>query len=488
MLFNSIHFLFFFPIVIFLYYLINPKFRWVLLLFSSYYFYMSWRPKYALLLVFTTLVGYFGGLLINYCRENSNKKKIILIVAILLNLVVLFIFKYFNFFFNSLAGLLSIFSFNLSIPILDVILPLGISFHTFQIIAYLVDVYRRKIDPEKHLGIFTVFVVFFPQLVAGPIERAGNILPQFRQKFDFNYQRVADGLKLMVWGFFKKVVVADGLAFFVERVYGSGQVYSGPPWIIATILFSFQIYCDFSGYSDIAVGAAQVMGFKLTYNFLAPYGAKSIAEFWRRWHISLSSWFQDYVFNPLYFYIARFRSIGKINSIKLKHFISFAVTMLIGEALLGLWHGANWTFVLFGLYHGVFIILYYLTRKVWDRWPVIVQVCLTFIITTVGWIFFRANSLSDVIYIFSHLFKSSQFGYLNDIRGMFLHYEYEFIILLVPLITVILTHRFEKERGGLIKFVNSKSRFFRWSVYYLMVMMIFLFGTFGSKEFIYFNF
>src|SRR3989339_515424 len=274
MLFNSLHFLIFFPLVVVLYFSIHHKYRWILLLVSSYYFYMSWKAEYIILIIISTLIDYFVGLKIEQ-TDNQSKRKRYLIFSLASNLGILFLFKYFNFFSDSFRVLLAQFSIPFNEMHLQFILPVGISFYTFQTLSYTIDVYRRRIEPEKHLGRFALYVSFFPQLVAGPIERAQNLLPQFQEEKKFDYTRVTDGLKLMLWGFFKKIVIADRLSLFVNVVYSDVYNYTAPYFIIATLFFAFQIYCDFSGYSDIAIGSAQVMGYRLMDNFRRPYYAKS---------------------------------------------------------------------------------------------------------------------------------------------------------------------------------------------------------------------
>ena len=298
MLFNSIEFVIFFPIVVGLYFAIPYRYRWGLLLIASYYFYMCWKAEYIILIVVSTVSAYCAAILIEKQKEPS-KKKIYLIFSVSINLGLLFLFKYFNFFNDSLSALFNRFNLLYDVPAFKVLLPVGISFYTFQIIGYSIDVYRGENKPEKHLGIFALYVAFFPQLVAGPIERCARLLPQFYKKYEFDYQRVTDGLKLMAWGMFKKVVIADRLAPLVSQVYDHPLDYQGITFIVATVFFSFQVYCDFSGYSDIAIGAGQVMGIKLMKNFDRPYAARSVSEFWRRWHISLSSWIRDYLFLPI---------------------------------------------------------------------------------------------------------------------------------------------------------------------------------------------
>ncbi len=330
MLFNSIEFLIFFPIVSIVHFLIPHKYRWVWLLLASYYFYMSWRIEYITLIWISTLIDYFAGRQMGKTDDRKKKRKYLLL-SLFANLGLLFTFKYWNFFTSSLNIVLRAMHITYEIPYLNVVLPVGISFYTFQTLSYTIDVYRGVKSTEKHLGIFALYVAFFPQLVAGPIERSTNLLPQFFEKHNIDWRRIVDGLKLMMWGMFKKVVIADRLAVFVDRVYGNPYDYTGLSHIVATIFFAFQIYCDFSGYSDIAIGSAQVLGFNLMDNFRRPYFSRSVSEFWRRWHISLSSWFRDYVYIPMG---------GNRVSPKRWHFNILTVFVVSG-----LWHGANWTFI-----------------------------------------------------------------------------------------------------------------------------------------------
>lgn len=303
---------------------------------------MSWKPEFIILIILSTIIDYFAGLKI-YGSKSIKIKRLFLCFSIISNLGLLFAFKYFNFFSDSFRALLQQFSIPMDPITLKVILPVGISFYTFQTMSYTIDVYREKIGAQKHLGIFAVYVSFFPQLVAGPIERATNLLPQFFEKHNFEYKRAADGLKLMLWGFFKKVVVADRLSSIVNIVYNDPTSFTGTPLILATIFFAFQIYCDFSGYSDIAIGAAQIMGFRLMDNFKRPYFSRSISEFWKRWHISLSTWFKDYLYIPL----------GGNRVAIPRWYANLFIVFLVS----GLWHGANWTFVIWGALHGIYLIL-----------------------------------------------------------------------------------------------------------------------------------
>ncbi|MFY7887527.1 MAG: MBOAT family O-acyltransferase, partial [Spirosomataceae bacterium] len=336
MLFNSLEFLIFFPLVTILYFLIPYKFRWLLLLLASCYFYMAFVPIYMLILGFTIVVDYYAGIWIE--AAEGKKRKAYLTLSLIANIGVLAVFKYYNFINTNLTWLLSGFVLKNPIPFLKILLPIGLSFHTFQAMSYTIEVYRGNQKAERHFGIYSLYVMFYPQLVAGPIERPQNVLHQFYEKYDFDYQRVTDGLKLMAWGMFKKVVIADRAALFVNTVYDHPYEKTGFPLIISTIFFSFQIFCDFSGYSDIALGSAQVMGFELMKNFDRPYFSKTMSEFWRRWHISLSTWFRDYL------YI----SLGGNRVAKWRKEYNLFIVFLVS----GIWHGASWNFIIWGAIHG----------------------------------------------------------------------------------------------------------------------------------------
>ena len=298
MLFNSLQFLAFFPVVVAVYFAMPKRLRWAFLLAASYYFYMCWKPEYVLLIWASTAVDYIAGLQMSKAINKSSRRAW-LALSLSTNLGILFSFKYWNFFSENVRDLLGRMDVTAGIPEFDLLLPVGISFYTFQTLSYSVDVYRGRLEPERHLGRFALYVAFFPQLVAGPIERASRLLPQFWQDIDFDYDRMGSGLRQMTWGMFKKVVVADRLAIYVDSVYSDPSAHQGLPVVAATYFFAFQIYCDFSGYSDIAIGAARVLGFDLMENFKRPYFARSVSDFWRRWHISLSTWFRDYVYIPL---------------------------------------------------------------------------------------------------------------------------------------------------------------------------------------------
>ncbi len=482
MQFNSVHFLIFFPIVVFLYFSLKHKYRWILLLIASYYFYMSWRAEYIILIIVSTLVDYIAGLQIHK-SEDKRRKKLFLWMSLIVNLGLLFTFKYWNFFTDSLRQLLAHFAIPLSPMTINVLLPVGISFYTFQTMSYTIDVYYGKIKPERHLGIFALYVSFFPQLVAGPIERAKHLIPQLKTKHNFDYARVVDGLKLMLWGMFKKVVIADKLAIIVNTVFGIPEAYSGSALILAAVFFTFQIYCDFSGYTDIALGAARVMGIDIMDNFNLPFKAKSIAEYWRRWHISLSTWFQDYVFNPLYLSVSKWKLWRGLSDYR-QHFFAFSISIVVGLTLLGVWHGAGWNYVVFGLYHGIFVALYYLTRKWWDRMPGPIRQALTFAIVVISLIIFRAHRLADSWYIITHLFANLSWNVsFGELGFGFFGIAYHFaLIVLIGIVHKV--QRIEKWRTMYSKTPTA----FRWGVALMAVLMILFLGSYENISFIYFQF
>ncbi len=347
MLFNSLQFLVFFPTVAALYFATPSRFRWVLLLTASYYFYMCWRPEYVLLIMVSTGIDYFAALKMGACDTKPARRKY-LWLSLFGNLGLLFAFKYANFASQTLHEIIGFAGVTVAVPMLDVLLPIGISFYTFQTLSYSIDVYRGQRRPERHLGKFAVYVAFFPQLVAGPIERSKSLLPQFGEIHRFEWERAKQGLTLMLWGFFKKLVIADQAAIYVNEVYANPAQHSGLSLLIGSYLFAFQIYCDFSGYSDIAIGSSRLLGFRLRENFNRPLLSRGIGEFWERWHISLSTWFRDYVFMPL----SLSRPLRSRASIDVVLTISLAITW----TLVGLWHGAKWNFLIWGSYQAVLLI------------------------------------------------------------------------------------------------------------------------------------
>lgn len=374
MLFNSFSYAVFVPIIFIIYWFMPHRFRWVLLLAASYYFYMSWNPKYIILILATTFISYITGIVIEQ-TENKLQKKVYLVLSVIFCMGILFIFKYFNFFIENLSSVLDIFTIKMHPITLKLLLPVGISFYTFQTMSYVIDVYRGDVQAEKHFGYYAAFISFFPQLVAGPIERTSNLLPQIKREQKFSEQKAFDGLKLMLWGYYKKLVVADTLAPYVDKVYNQLELYQGFSLMIVVFFFSLQIYCDFSGYSDIAIGTARLFGIDLIKNFDAPYFSKSVKEFWRRWHISLSTWFKDYVYIPLG---------GNRRGVK-RHLIN----MMVVWFLTGLWHGAAWNFVLWGLYYGILLILEkYVWGKKLEQLPSFFRHLYTIVIVVTGFVLF----------------------------------------------------------------------------------------------------
>ncbi len=492
MLFNSVQFLIFFPLVTAVYFLLPQRWRWCWLLAASCYFYMVFKPIYVLILVFTIAIDYFAGIWIE--RSEGSRRKFLLILSICANVGVLAFFKYYNFLNQSWRELINFTQIDLSVPpLLEILLPVGLSFHTFQSLSYTIEVYRRRTPAEHHAGIFALYVMFYPQLVAGPIERPQNIIYQFYEKHRFEYERVKLGLQLMLWGMFKKVVIADRLAAFVNVVYDSPREYPGISLVLATVFFAFQIYCDFSGYSDIALGSAQVMGYKLMVNFDRPYFSKSISEFWQRWHISLSTWFRDYLYIPLG---------GSRVSVPRRYFNLF-FTFLIS----GLWHGANWTYVIWGGLNGLYLILELQWLDAVNRlktrctgnfsfWTLrAILVLVTFSLTCFAWIFFRANNVGDAFYIASHLLDGC--GQLPqqlfDIRflkfNILLNRDKTDFFLAIGLIAFLLfTHFFQRRESGRA-LLNRQNVFVRRAFYLAMIFMILFWGAFNeSQQFIYFQF
>jgi alginate O-acetyltransferase complex protein AlgI len=394
MLFNSLEFLVFFPLIVLMYYISSNRSKWITLLLGSYFFYMWWNPAYILLIVISTLIDYVLAIVLENC--SGSKRKLLLGVSIATNLGILFIFKYYDFFSSSLASVMGYIGLTYDFERLDYLLPIGISFYTFQTMSYSIDVYRKKRKAEKHLGYFALYVAFFPQLVAGPIERSHRLIPQLKRKNDFDREKVSSGLKLMGWGFFKKVVIADRIAVIVNTVYSEPSSYNGFQLSLGAVCFAYQLYCDFSGYSDIAIGAARVMGIDLMENFRRPFLAASVKEFWERWHISLTSWFRDYVSIPL--------------NRKLKGMHRFsrqAAVILITFVLSGLWHGASWTFVIWGLIQGIYLIIGKIRDKLLPGYispfGKAFRIVFTFMLVTLAAVFFRASSVSEAVYVLTHL-------------------------------------------------------------------------------------
>lgn len=475
MLFNSFTFLIFFPTVVLVYFTLPFKYRWVFLLFASYYFYINWVPIYALLMLLSTIVTWVCGRLVEKNNDN-NSRKTFLVISLFINFGILFFYKYFNFINNSVFNILDLIGISWPLPNLDVLLPVGISFYTFQAVGYTIDVYRNKIKAERNFGIYALFVSFFPQLVAGPIERTENLIPQFKAKKSFDYANLSEGAKQMIWGYFMKVVVADRLAIYVNAVYNNVDQHSGFTFILATIFFAFQIYCDFAGYSNIAIGAAKIMGFSLMTNFRQPYQSASISEFWKRWHISLSTWFRDYV------YI----SLGGNRVSKRRRNWNLFVTFFLS----GIWHGANWTFVIWGTLNGFYLIISLLTVKfresinkllpISGRIGNLKRILSTFALTCFAWIFFRANNVSEAFLIIKKIFSFEGQLYIGEWQ----HFFYSIFGILTLLVFERLQVVVEIENYPVKLRSWIKNQLF----YAALVLLILIVGVFDGGQFIYFQF
>ncbi len=502
MVFNSLEFLIFLPIVLLLYFVLPHKTRWVMLLIASYYFYMSWNANLIFLILFTTLVSYVSGLLIEKEQKNrpegsvkhTPSEKLWLIITLVVSLGVLFFFKYFNFFSRTVSDVISLFSLKPSDPlVLDLILPVGISFYTFQTLSYVIDVYRGSIPAERHLGYYALYVSFFPQLVAGPIERPENLLPQLKEYHLPRKENFIGGISKMLIGFFKKIVIADVCATYVSAVYNDPDAANGPAVLIATVLFAFQIYCDFAGYKDIAIGCAEIMGIKLMQNFDRPYTAKTIQEFWRRWHISLSSWFRDYIYFPL----------GGSRCSEFRHMFNICVVFFVS----GMWHGADMAFIVWGLLHGIYQVIGHYTAKprikMWKalhidpdgKFVSAVKRFNTFVLVCFGWIFFRAasvpgmRSFAALKIIMRKLFTDWGSGSLSE--------AYSLLGLTVPAVLCIVFGLIVMQRldatkldsytfsGRKIALSDARFVYVIWAVVFAWVLLL---AGDGASSFIYFQF
>ncbi len=477
MLFNSAYFLVFFVFVMGTYFLVPQRYRRIVLLLSSYIFYISWELKYALLLVFVTAISYYSSEQI-VRTLNPKKKKYILQGCLLTLFGLLFSFKYFNFFNDNLRALSESLHVSYPVPYIDILLPVGISFFTFEAVSYVFDIYYDIRKPEKSFLSYALFISFFPKLLAGPIERSTTLLPQLNDARAFNYSDFSIGLKRVLWGLFKKVVIADRLSVLVDMVYDNPQSYNGPTLLVISYLFALQMYCDFSGYSDIAIGLSRMLGFRLMENFNLPYLSKNVTDFWRRWHISLSTWLRDYLYTPLVF--AR-KSLGT-GALILATFVTFT--------LAGLWHGARWTYVFFGVLQFVAISYEILSQKLRQSWSQKIpaglykglSIFLTFHFVVFSFIFFRAETISDGFTVANRILSwnlhHTDFNYFMVEAGI---YPFRFSMLL--LLVFILSHTF---MSRLVK----EEIIFRYQrpVYALITAAILLFGVFGHAGFIYFQF
>lgn len=476
MLFNSLHFCIFFPLVTVSYYLVPFHYSWLILLGASCYFYMSWQPLYILLIGLASVVNYAVSIAIEDSMS-VKAKKIYLWISILITFGLLFIFKYINFFYHSMHMLLQFCAIKHSYVPFTITLPVGISFFTFQTMSYTLDVFYGKQKAERHFGKFALFVTYFPQLVAGPIERAGNLLKQFNKREPFSYDNVVVGLRTLLGGMILKIVVADNAAKYVDAVYNNVHDYVGWSLLFATYLFAFQIFCDFAGYSYMAIGIARVMGINLMENFKQPYVAASIKDFWRRWHISLSTWFSDYVYIPL--------GGSRVSFIRLQ--LNIIVTFLIS----GLWHGSNWTFVIWGALHGLYMLAALYISQSWVRAvPSVVRVAFTFSLTCFAWIFFRANSLSDAWYIVQYMFVDlMQWSTILQLRrAVVMARSFDIIPLFMLTLGVWLIQIVQHYTGHIRYNLAHFSKYIRIMLYYISIAAIFLLGEFGGHQFIYFQF
>ncbi len=483
MLFNSLDFLFFFPLVTLLFYAIKHEYRWILLLAASCFFYMYFIPAYLLILLGTIIIDYYAGLFIE-SGKSKKRKKLLLLASIIANIGTLAVFKYYNFFLDNLniAGTL-LNGHPTAIRYIGIALPIGLSFHTFQAMSYTFEVYYNRQKAERRFGYYALYVMFYPQLVAGPIERPQNILHQFHTEKKYKYENVRDGLLLMLWGFFKKIVVADNISSMVNIAYTHPEQQTGLTLLFATYLFAIQIYCDFSGYSDIAIGAAKTMGFELMENFRTPYTSKSIKEFWNRWHISLSSWLKDYLYIPL----------GG-NKVKTSRMM---LNLMIVFTISGIWHGANWNFIIWGFLHGIYLIIAIQKEKLFKSINVpenmitnTVNMIVTFHLILFAWIFFRATSFTDASIIIKSIAKLKfglqplihtldifSVGEKNLGRTLFLFALIGGFMIADPIMDNVVKNR-----------IAFKNTFVKYITYSLVVTGIILFGFFGDIHFIYFQF
>ena len=485
MIFNSIEFLAFYPLVLLLYFVLPKCCKWPTLLAASYFFYMIWNPPLIFLILFTTAVSYVSAIIIEK-TENKARKKFWLAITLITSLGVLFFFKYFNFLADSAVSIWNLFGGESDFVALNLILPVGISFYTFQTLSYVIDVYRGNIKAEKHFGWYALFVSFFPQLVAGPIERPDNLLPQLKETHKLEANNAFVGLQKMAIGFFKKIVVADLIAEFVNAVYNNPAESTGLGIIIASVLFSVQIYCDFSGYTDIAIGCARIMGIRLMQNFDRPYRARSIKEFWARWHISLSTWFRDYLYIPL----------GGNRCSKARHYFNLFVVFFVS----GLWHGASWTFVIWGCLHGIYQIIGMMTKKprlalhkalhikedsllliLWQRFWTFVLVCFS-------WIFFRANSTTDLGTLLGNLTKGWN---LEAMKGTISSMGITLTGVLVTVLSIVILSMLDALCSDNELYENgtaSRQYTVTWIVLAVAAAWCLLLSVGGASAFIYFQF
>lgn len=498
MLFNSLDFLIFFPIVLLVYFIIPKRVKYIWLLIASYYFYMCWNAKYVILILISTIITYVSGLLLENVKnktiiesKKNIQKKLIVAVSFLSNLGILFYFKYINFTLDVVKDILATVNVDLNIPVFDILLPVGISFYTFQALSYTMDVYRDEIYAEKNFFRYALFVSFFPQLVAGPIERSKNLLKQLAVPKQFDYDKAREGILLMLWGFFLKIVLADRIAIFVDTVYGDYLSYPGVYLMVATILFAIQIYCDFSGYSVIAMGAAKILGIELMENFDAPYLSTSVAEFWRKWHISLTSWFKDYLYIPL----------GGSRKGKFRKYLNKLIVFLVS----GLWHGANLSYVVWGGINGIYQIIGEMTLPFREKIRQILRLnkdtisfkiaqgIITFALVDFTWIFFRANNIEESIDIIKSIVSTYNPWILFDGSLYTCGLDNKnFGLMLIGVVILLFADYCKLKKIQIRQVILKQDYWFRILFFALSVLLILLFGkwgpTFDKANFIYFQF
>tara|TARA_B110000240_G_scaffold159060_1_gene177306 strand:- start:1306 stop:2754 length:1449 start_codon:yes stop_codon:yes gene_type:complete len=482
MFFNSLDFAIFLPIVFFLYWFVfqkNIKLQNALIVLASYVFYGWWDWRFLSLIIFSTVIDYLVGQKLR-TEEKISNRKVLLWTSILVNLGFLGFFKYFNFFLENFVDAFSLFGMQINANSLNIILPVGISFYTFQTLSYTIDVYKKKLEPTQDFIAFSAFVCFFPQLVAGPIERATNLLPQFYKKRTFEYHKAVDGMRQILWGLFKKVVIADNCAEFANHIFNNSADMNGSTLLLGAIFFTFQIYGDFSGYSDIAIGTSRLFGFDLKQNFATPYFSRDIAEFWRRWHISLSTWFRDYLYIPLG---------GSRGGTWMKVRNTFAIFLVSG-----FWHGANWTFIIWGALNAIYFLPLLLTNSNRKNLGVVAEgkllpslrdlfaMLTTFMLTVFAWIFFRANNIDHAINYISSMLSFSLFEMPKNIEFR------QVLITIIFVLIFLLIEWIGRNKEYSFQVIKSKSRFLQYLIIYILLLVIMLFMHTGQQEFIYFQF
>lgn len=509
MLFNSLEFIIFFCITTVIYFIIAGKYQKYFLLISSAVFYSFTIPWHVLLLFLIIIINYYSSKSISAKSKETGKKFLILIITF--NLLILFLFKYFNFLSGNLLALSRYIGWNYSLGTLELILPLGISFFTFKSIAYDIEVYRKNIPAENNIAIFALYILIYPELAAGPIDRPKILLEQLRQTYSFDYNRITSGLKLMAWGFFQKWVIADRLSVLVNGIYEHPYENNGLSFLIATFFFAVQIYCDFSAYSDIAIGAGEVLGFKFARNFNRPYFAKSVSEFWRRWHITLSSWLRDYTFLPSVYSILRKLNNKPFLGVKPEN-IGYVIGTLLTMFIAGIWHGAKWTFICWGSLIGVYLTVSFITKNLRKKTvrilrlkkiPVVhkvISIVITFSLVCFAWIFFRANSLNDAVFIIKNLHTGlldyaktilsfplkGNFG--DVLKPLYLGFNSMEFFLSVISICVLFTINFIQRKTSIRSVIISKPLLLRWIIYLSFLIILLIYGRFENRQFIYMQF